>query len=844
MKNIVLIDGNNFLFRSYYATAYSGVIMTNEAGFPTNALYGFIAMINKIIKEEKPSYMAVAFDIGKNFRQAKFEKYKFGRVETPEDLKKQMPVARELLDAMGIKYYEMENYEADDIIGTLAALADYDPDFVGTIISSDRDLLQLISPQISMKLLKQKDFIRYDEKSFYNDYGFEPIYMIDYKALAGDASDNIPGVKGIGDKTALKLISEYKTIENLYDHIDEIKGSVHDKLITDKDAAFFSKDIATIYCQVPISLDLEETLFTNRYNKELENVFLKLGFKSLIPKTDIRVGEEEIIVVDAIANLNIPSDFAYYIECDQTNYHDANILGMGIYCQGKSYYLNKDLILPCLEKFKNNNKFTYDLKKNICLLHQDIMNTSYDLMIASYILGNSQDDIALLINDENMIYDKLKKQGFPNLMNYVTNKAKYIYDTKTDILKQISDLGMMDLFTDMEMPLVKVLAKMELNGIKVDKNVLADMNAEMQVKIDMLENKIYDAAQEIFNISSPKQLGEILFDKLKLPYGKKGKTGYSTDVKVLSKLIDHHPIINLVFDYRNYKKIQSTYLIGLSNYIRSEGLIHTIYKQNLTRTGRLSSVEPNLQNIPVRDEEGRNIRKAFLPTNDLFLSADYSQIELRLLAHLSNTKELINAFINGEDIHVQVASKLYNVLEIAVTKEMRKNAKAVVFGIIYGISTYGLSEGTKLTPSEAKMFIERYFEVYPGIKLYMDQVIKRAHDQGYVTTLFNRRRNIEELKNTSFIVRQAGERIALNTPLQGTSADIIKMAMIKIDQEISSHNLKSKMILQVHDELIFDLVEAEKEELESIVKTIMENIVTLNVPLIVGVEYGKNWYEA
>lgn len=843
MKNIILIDGNNLLFRSYYATAYSGVIMKNDEGFPTNALYGFIAMINKIIKEENPSYMAVAFDIGKNFRQVKYENYKFGRIATPEDLKKQMPVARELLNALGIKYYEMENYEADDIIGTLAKLAEDDPDFIGTIISSDRDLLQLISPQIAMKLLKQKDFIRYNEKSFYEDYGFEPIHIIDFKALAGDASDNIPGVKGIGEKTALKLIQTYKTIENLYDHLDEIKGSIHDKLINDKDAAFFSKDIATIYCQVPINLDLEETIFNQRYSQELEKLYSKLGFKSLIPKTEKTTRAEEITFIDNIDDVNFSSDFAYYIECDQSNYHDGKILGMGVYCDGKSYYVSEKLIYPFLKKFSKNNKYTFDLKKNICLLHEEISNTSYDLMIASYIIGNITDDIASLINDENMIYDKLKKQGFPNLENYLVIKAKYIFETKDEIMNQISDLGMLNLFNDIEMPLISVLAKMELNGIKVDKYVLNEMNTEMQVKIDLLENKIYDAAQEIFNISSPKQLGEILFDKMKFPYGKKGKTGYSTDVNVLSKLIDYHPIIKMIFDYRNYKKIQSTYLIGLSNYIRENDLIHTIYKQNLARTGRLSSVEPNLQNIPVRDEEGRNIRKAFLPINDLFLSADYSQIELRLLAHFSNTKELIDAFKNGDDIHVQVASKLYNVIEQAVTKEMRKNAKAVVFGIIYGISTYGLSEGTKLTPSEAKKFIEKYFEAYPGIKEYMDQTIKRAYEQGYVKTLFNRRRNIDELKNKSFIVRQSGERIALNTPLQGTSADIIKMAMIKIDEEITRQNLKSKMILQVHDELIFDIFENEKEELENIVKNIMENVVLLNVPLTIGVEYGKNWYE-
>ncbi len=842
MKNIILIDGNNLLFRSYFATSYSGIIMRNDEGFPTNALYGFVSMLNKIINEEKPDYMAVTFDIGKNFRHDKYEQYKAGRHETPDDLKKQFPVARELLDALGIKYYEVENYEADDIIGTLSKMVIDDPDFVGTIISSDKDLLQLISPQITMKLLKQKDFIRYDENNFYTDFGFEPIYMIDFKALAGDPSDNIPGVKGIGEKTAQKLISEYKTIENLYNHLDEIKGSIKEKLLNDKESAFFSKEIATIYCQVPINIDLEDTKYEKKYPDKLNFMYQKLGFKSLIRKEIVNQEEPIINHIDE-SLININSNFAYYIECDKNNYHYANVLGMGVYDGKNGYYIKQDQIISFLNRHSKNNKFTYDLKKNICLLKSNIINTNYDLMISSYLLGHTKDDIALLMSDVPS-YDELKKQEFINLENYLIKKAKFIYDTNEENINQLSELKMLGLFNEIEMPLVYVLANMELSGIKVDKKILDDMNETIQVKIELLERKIYDEARMEFNISSPKQLGEVLFEKLNLPFGKKGKTGYSTDVKVLNRLISIHPIIEMILEYRNYKKIQSTYLEGLSNYIQDNGLIHTIYKQNLTRTGRLSSVEPNLQNIPVRDEEGRNIRKAFLPANDLLLSADYSQIELRLLAHLSGSKELIQAFQNDEDIHVQVASKLYNVEEIAVTKEMRKNAKAVIFGIIYGISNFGLSEGTKLSPNQAKQFIEKYFEVYPSVKVYMDNIIKTAYDQGYVTTLFNRRRVIEELSSKMYMIRQGGERIALNTPIQGTSADIIKMAMVKIDKEISLKNLKSKMILQVHDELIFDVIKEEKEVLEKIVIDMMNNIVSLKVPLKVGVNYGENWYEA
>ena len=847
MKNVILIDGNNLMFRSYYATSYSGIVMKNKEGFPTNALYGFVSMLNKIIAEEKPTYMAVAFDVGKNFRHDKYEAYKAGRSEMPEMLKLQMPVARDLLKAMGIKYYEVENYEADDIIGALAKEANKDPNFVGTIVSSDKDLLQLISPQIEMKLLKQKGNIRYNPETFEQDYGFPPINIIDFKALAGDASDNIPGVRGVGEKTAQKLISEYKTIENLYDNIEKIKGSVKDKLIADKENAFLSKEIATIFQDIPQKFSLEDTAYQGEYSAELHSLFEKLEFKSLIREMESKKPEEklEIKPTTSIVDLKINSPFAFYIEANKGNYHYANILGMGIYDGKSSYYLPPELIKEFLIKTKNLEKYTFDLKKNICLLNTDLENVSFDLMIGNYLLGITKDDLALLMNDPVVSsYDQLLKTNFLDLENICVKKAKYIYEQKNVVTKQITDLEMLELFNNIEMPLIPVLANMELQGVKVNKEKLEDMRLSMQAKIDILENKIYDEAREIFNISSPKQLGEILFDKLKLPFGKKGKTGYSTDVKVLTKLLPLHPIIQMILDYRNYKKIQTTYLEGLSNYIDLNNKIHTIYKQSLTRTGRLSSIEPNLQNIPIRDEEGRKIRMAFVPENDLLLSADYSQIELRLLAHLANSEELITAFENDQDIHVQVASKLYNVAEVAVTKEMRKNAKAVVFGIVYGISNFGLSEGTELSPKEAKNFIEKYFEAFPSVKKYMDDIVKFANDKGYVTTLMNRRRVIEELNSSAYMVRQSGNRIALNTPIQGSSADIIKKAMIEIYKELKINNLQSKMILQVHDELIFDVIEEEKEQLEKIVLSIMINVVKLNVPLKVGISYGTNWYEA
>ena len=847
MKNVILIDGNNLMFRSYYATSYSGIIMKNQSGFPTNALYGFVSMLNKIIEEENPSYMAVAFDIGKTFRHDKYEDYKAGRSETPEELKLQMPVARELLNAMGIKYYEIDNYEADDIIGALAKETIKDPNFVGTIISSDKDLLQLISPQIEMKLLKQKGNIRYDVESFTKDFGFPPINMIDFKALAGDPSDNIPGVKGIGEKTATKLISEYTTIENIYDNIDKITGSVKDKLLKDKDNAFLSKEIATIFQDIPYEFNLEETKFTNEYSHELKEMYERLEFKSFLKNLEKHKPQElmRVNIISDLSSINLTKPFAYYIEADQINYHYANILGMGIYDGENSYFIDKSIVKDLLNKYQDSEKYTFDLKKNICLLKMDIENNYYDLMIGNYLLGITKDDLGQIMNEEMVIsYDQFKKNNFQNLETIVAYKAKYIYEQKEVVINKINSLNMSDLFNNIEMPLINVLAKMEIQGVKVNKNKLEDMRLSMQAKLDILENKIYDEAREIFNISSPKQLGEILFDKLKLPFGKKGKTGYSTDASVLNKLKDSHSIIPLILDYRNYKKIQSTYLEGLSNYIDENDKIHTIFKQGLTRTGRLSSTEPNLQNIPIRAEEGRKIRMAFIPEYDLILSADYSQIELRLLAHLAESKELIEAFKNDQDIHIEVASKLYNVSEEAVTKEMRSNAKAVVFGIVYGISDYGLSEGTNLSPKEAKRFIERYFGVYPSVKKYMDEIVEFANDFGYVTTMMNRRRVIDELKSSSYMVRQSGNRIALNTPIQGSSADIIKKAMVEIDQELRVKNFQSKMILTVHDELIFDVIESEKEELEKLVTEIMDNTVKLSVPLKVGINYGSNWYEA
>ena len=853
MKKVILIDGNNFMFRSYYATAYTGNVMKNSKGFPTNALYGFINMINKIIQEEKPEYMAVAFDIGRNFRKEKYETYKDGRSETPQELKQQMPVAREVLKAMGIKYFELEPYEADDIIGTFAKKCEEDDDYEALIISSDKDLLQLISHETSVKLLKTKDSIKYNPKNFKEEWGFEPIRMIDYKALAGDASDNIPGVKGIGDKTAINLLKQYDTIEDIYEHIDEIKGKMQEKLIADKDSAFMSKEIATIYRDVPIDVELNNIKYDGPDYVSLNKIYEDLEFFSLLKKNveGSRVDNQDIKftnVSDVSVLSNLEDTISLYIEADQENYHDADIVGLSISDSKNNYFINGSMISEVLDVIKDKNIITFDQKKNYVLLNKEglSINVDFDTMIAAYLLNiNVKDDIAYLMNSngcEVTFYSQSLKNGFDK--KDIVLKSKYLIDSYKEYEDKLISEEMIDLFNNIEMPLITVLADMECSGVVVDKTILEDMEMEIGSRISELEQNIYKEANQEFNISSPKQLGVVLFEDLGLPYAKKTKTGYKTDVNILNKLKEVHPIINLILEYRRLTKIKSTYLEGLANYIREDGKIHTIYKQNLTRTGRLSSVEPNLQNIPARDEEGRMIRKAFLPSNDIFLSADYSQMELRVLAHVSESKELQEAFINDEDIHTRVAADIYGISMEEVTKLQRKTAKAVIFGIVYGISGFGLGENLEISPKEAKMFIDKYYELYPGVKNYMDNVIKDAKDKGYVRTLFNRKRVIDELNNSNFMVRQSGERIALNTPIQGTSADIMKIAMVEIYNAMKENNLRSKMLLQVHDELIFDVLNEEKELLESIVKDKMENCVKLAVPFKVSSDYGTDWYEA
>ena len=846
-KKLILVDGNNLMFRSYYATAYSGRMMKNSKGLPTNALFGFASMINKIIAEENPTYMAVAFDIGKNFRKEKYDFYKEGRTKTPDELNIQMPIARDMLDCLGIKHFELAPYEADDIIGTIAKMTEEDPEFASVIVSSDKDLLQLISHETEVKLLKQTGFIRYNYETFKSDYKIEPIRIIDLKALMGDSSDNIPGVAGIGEKTALKLLQEYQSLDNLYDNLDKISGKVKEKLQVGKESAYMSRDIATIYRDVPLNITLNDLKLDLSDDTKIKEMYQELEFFSLI-KDSVKPKDDKINyqVINSLDELILDEDIAIYLELDNNNYHIANIIGMSITDKDNNYYINKELVKDVLEFIKNKNIITYDLKKIIGNT-KIFINSNFDVSIAAYILGlNLKDDVAYLANQYNrniMFYDALKKNNFIDVEEIV-KKSKFLYDIKDELARKMTNEGSYKLFTDIEMPLVSVLADMEITGIKVDKDVLDEMKKEIDVKIELLEDSIYNLAGTKFNISSPKQLGEVLFVNLGLPSGKKNKTGYSTDVKVLEKLAVNYPIAEKILEYRALTKLNSTYIEGLENYILEDGKIHTIYKQTLTRTGRLSSIEPNLQNIPVREEMGRKIRKAFVPVNDLLLSADYSQIELRILAHISKCPGLIEAFKNEIDIHTKVASDIYGIPTSGVTKTMRRTAKAVIFGIVYGISGFGLGENLHISKSEADEFIKKYFELYPEVKKYTEDVVKFAHENGYVTTLFGRKRVIDEIKNPNYIIKSTGERMAMNTPIQGTSADIMKMAMIKVYNRFIKEGITSKILLQVHDEIIVDVKIDELEIVKKIIKEEMENAYRLDVPLKVEIDTGINWYEA
>lgn len=867
MKKIILVDGNNLLFRSFYATAYKGVIMRNSKGFPTNALYGFINMMHKTIEEEKPEYILVAFDRGKTFRHDKYEEYKAGRAAMPEDLGLQFPKAKEVLDAMGIKHFDINNYEADDIIGTLARIVDEEDQFIATIVSSDKDLLQLISDEVTVKLLKTSGYIMMDKNEFKATYKTDPIRMIDLKALMGDASDNIPGVKGIGEKTAITLIEKYGSLDGVYEHLDEISPKLREKLMNDKDNAYMSYDIATIYKKVPLDFTLEDCKYKGFDSTKFKSILEELEFNSLIRKINFEntdenkeLKKEDNLIIEDIENFQ-EKDFSFYLETRGSIYSKSEILGVGIYDGEKAYFIEKDNLKKYANIFSSNiNKYTYDLKKDIVVLNNldiKINNCLYDAMIGMYLLDYTvKDDISFVSHTFNYnlpLYEdtygtdkRPKEVDTATLKDICCRKAKFIYETRDRVLTELKKNEEEDLFNNIEMPLTWVLADMEITGIKVDKNYLKEIETNLKIKMDELEQGIYDDAGVKFNIMSPSQLGKVLFETLKIKYPKKVKDNkYSTSKDILDKIIYAHPIVPKILEYRTLAKLYTNYAVGLQEEVREDGRIHTIFTQTLTRTGRLSSISPNLQNIPARQDFSKLIRKAFIPDEDsVLMSSDYSQVELRVFASMSGEENLIKAFNEGKDIHAKTASEIFHVPIDAVTKDMRRQAKAVNFGILYGISSFGLSEDLGIDMKEAKEFIDNYLKTFPGIQEYMEKEKEEAYKNGYVKTLMNRKRVVEELKSKNYMIRSSGERMALNTPIQGTAADILKKAMVEIYTEFKKRNLKSKMLIQVHDELVFNVLNTELEEVKTIVRNIMENTFKLKVPLKVDIEVGSNWYEA
>lgn len=868
MKELVMIDGNSLLYRAYYATAAMGNLMVNKDGVPTNAVYGFANMLESILKGN-PEYIVVAFDYGKKtFRNDLFEVYKGTRNATPDELVCQFSMIREYLTAHGIKYQEIEGYEGDDIIGTVANEASQKR-FKVSIVTSDKDMLQLVDENISVYLTKKGvgELEKITPAKFKEMYGLIPDQMRDLKGLMGDKSDNIPGIPGVGEKTALKLLKEYHTVENLSEHLDELKGKMGEKIRDNIDQGLLSKRIATIIKDVPIELDLEDYRYNGHDYNELAEFYRRYSMNSLLKRMslnneDIKVEKNiDVKIVDQLPI--IKRDSSLVVGVYDTNYHRSMIVGFAVYNDSEAYFISIENALNCtnFKNFINDTtieKYGYDIKKSINAAKWhglEIQNYVFDLQLASYILNPSlKDEIRsvceyyeyydVLYDEE--VYGKGAKKNVPDTLRvaeHLIKQAKAIYVLKDKAIEKLNNENQFELYKDVEMPVAKILAKMEFQGAKVDKVVLKQMENEFGQEIGILEKEIHALANKEFNIASPKQLGEVLFEDLGLPNGKKTKTGYSTSVDILNKLKDIHPIINKVLKYRTLSKLYSTYIIGLQDQVFIDGKIHTIYNQALTQTGRLSSTDPNLQNIPVKTPEGKLIRKAFIPEYDYLVSFDYSQIELRVLAHLAGVKSLIKAFNEDKDIHRHTASEIFGVREDEVDSTMRRNAKAVNFGIIYGMSDFGLAEQIGVSVGEAREFIKRYFENYPEIKTYMDSNIAFCKKNGYVTTMLNRKRFITEINEKNYMRQEFGKRLAMNSPIQGSAADIIKVAMIKVDELLKKHQLKSKMILQVHDELIFDVYKDELDDVMEIVAKGMTSAVKMDVELKAEGSYAVNWYE-
>lgn len=865
MEELILIDGNSLLFKAFYATSYTGNYMVNRNGIPTNGVYGFARMVEKIISTN-PKYVIVAFDYGKKtFRNELLDTYKATRKETPQELVPQFALAREYLTAHNITWYEIEGYEGDDIIGTLVDFGEKN-NLKVSVYTGDKDANQLISPQTTIyrtvKGVTELDI--YNEQTLLDKYGLKPDQFRDFLGLMGDSSDNIPGIKGVGEKTALKLLHQYGTIEGLQEHQDEIKGKMGEKIRAGMEDALMSKKVATILRDIPIDVDLEKATYQGYDYETLKSFYEKYDMNSLIKSMTTEAAPKKELKFEIVDHMpEITKDSAVYPSIYDTNYHRSIILGYGIYNDEQAYFISyenalKDESFLAYLKDENEKKYGYDIKSAVIGSRWngiEINGYTFDLSLASYVLEPAIKEelkyVCTHFDYEGVQYDeevfgKGAKKHIPEddiLASHIVSKAKAIYELKDVVTKELKDKNQYELYENIELPVTRILGEMEFAGTEIDLDVLKEMDTAFDETIEKLANDIYRISGTTFNISSPKQLGQVLFEDLGLKGGKKTKTGYSTSQDVLEKIIDAHPVVPLVLEYRMLTKLSSTYLKGLQEQVFPDNKIHTIYKQTLTHTGRLSSVDPNLQNIPVRSEEGKLIRKAFVSHNGYLVSFDYSQIELRILAHMAHVTNLIDAFNQGKDIHRHTAALVFGVKDEEVTPQMRSQAKAVNFGIIYGMSEFRLSKDIGMSISEARDFINKYFETYPEVKTYMDEVVETCKKQGYVSTLLNRKRYIPTINDKNFMVRQQAQRYAMNTPIQGTGADILKLAMIEVDKALKEKNLKSQMILQVHDELIFDVFEDELEEVMSLVKEKMEHCIKMDVPLIVEGNYAKNWCE-
>lgn len=871
-KKLIIIDGNSIINRAFYALPQ----MNNKDGLNTNGIYGFTTMLFKLIDMYNPTHISVAFDKkSPTFRHLEYTAYKAGRKKMPDELREQFEPLKKLLDAFNINRLEIDGYEADDIIGTISKIAE-DEGFKVYIVTGDKDAIQLASKNITTLITKKgvADMEEYDFDKVVEKYEMTPAQFIDLKGLMGDKSDNIPGVTGIGEKTGIKLIKEYQSIENILENIDNLKGSIKTKIEENKESAIMSKKLATIIRNVPIDFNMCDLEYSSYDEEKLLKEFEKLGFMSLVSK----IIKEDIKSSLEIIKLENYEEFKEDIyKCKKIilktikkegNILEKNIMYVFFSIDGENiYYINEDELYLIKDILEDNNieKIGYNLKEDYLAFRPygiKLENMKFDIVISEYLIDSNTttsyecSDIAMkylfrkILSKEELLGKGAKAKNyqyleFEVLSNYVANIINVIKDVYPKMEELLNFMEMTSLFYDIEMPLVEVLGEMEFIGIKVDKEKLNELGDEFKDIIKNLEKDIYEISGEKFNINSPKQLGVILFEKLGLPVIKKTKTGYSTNIDVLEKLKNESPIIDKIIEYRQFTKLNSTYVEGLLSIINPiDNRIHSSFNQTITTTGRISSTEPNLQNIPVRLEIGRNIRKVFISQdNYLLVDADYSQIELRVLAHMSEDETMIEAFENNEDIHTKTASQVFSIDMNDVTQKQRSEAKAVNFGIIYGKSDFGLSDDLNISIKKAKEYIDSYFEKYNKIKVFMDNTIENATDLGYVTTIFNRRRYIKELKSPNFMLRNAGKRAAMNAPIQGSSADIIKIAMVNVFRRLKKENLKSRLILQVHDEIIVETSLDEVDLVKEIVRNEMENATTMKVNLDVDLNVGKSWYE-